>query len=86
MGNKFVVMVVFLLIFNNSFLEQKYYLDVRLILLLMGMFLLINFVMDRLKDLGVFKFFISDDDLSNSFKLSLLKFVLLVFLGVIVCE
>lgn len=52
----------------------------------MGMFLLINFVMDRLKDLGVFKFFISDDDLSNSFKLSLLKFVLLVFLGVIVCE
>lgn len=86
MGNKFVVMVVFLLIFNNLFLEQKYYLDVRLILLLMGMFLLINFVMDRLKDLGVFKFFISDDDLSNSFKLSLLKFVLLVFLGVIVCE
>lgn len=52
----------------------------------MGMFLLINFVMDRLKDLGVFKFFISDDDLSNSFKLSLLKFVLLVFLGVIFCE
>lgn len=52
----------------------------------MGMFLLINFVMDRLKDLGVLKFFISDDDLSNSFKLSLLKFVLLVFLGVIVCE
>ena len=87
LGNKPVVMAVSPPMSANSPPEQKFYLDVRPISPPMGMSLPTNpVVMDRSKESAATKFFISDDDSSNSPKTSPSKSAPPAPPGATVCE